>query len=892
MSEFRQMRKKFENQSSGKTHVVINVNNKDEESNILSQRRISIGTLEWLNGKVETLRRKFSAAAQTEAEHKNYREKVANRSETGRKLSTSDGDLIEICRKYQICSENKYTWISEPFESIVTEYGQLVRSEQIEIHRDSFEEPGMCARGVLLMPLSPSTGLALLDFSEMGGFSLGRGSRVAKKASRALSRNHCMIYLENNLVCLKDCDSKTGTFVNGRLLGSSVPTLLENFDIVQMGYGGNAEDFIQTMAVFLESWNPKEFAASSLSQQFNMQSSYSRTFSNSFATLKFDQSSEIGGKKMVSPLVSSPRLTQISGQVIAKPELSIETETDFEEEPRAILFEKPRPCEIEEINHYSNLRTVKSPVDSETTISNDLTGININSSGHSNSKNTYCANISNAHFNTSNTHRNNIANIVSPPPIPKQPSPQKQVKKEPRQMKELFSPLVTECVETVPINSLECTSHTQLSNQQQQQPTESNDQFKVNYHNCLEATSKVQTPKKSSRKIDSALPLSASPRPPVPKPRQMKKGLSKSAECLIEMDLQELALTENETEVEDKGKLLEPFNVSKSSHNQKTTGSVVTTRTVKMPLQSALAARSPPLSLQQQKVLNVAIPDFLKTENLKIPAISPAQDLLIHYESAHRYSKNVQRKFGLAVSRKRGGRIEKSRDELKFEMVVQGANTKRFEFAIDFGSTNGDISDGFALGYINGKESVRMTFNNFRINWAIESLNSSTKSKLILSHQDRNCHELFMEGCSGADSFKIGIVEADLKKSFAKITFKIDDIAFKGITGAEIDTAHSLPLKALDQLTYFYPHLELPFITFQGSPNSPHTPVLIFMGGTGNKKSVQIGKLVFEAQKISWQRRLLIFAVDLDTKEVEIHSILCDSIQMAALLYCLRCHID
>lgn len=350
MSDFQNLRQKYEN------HVVINMGvETDGPMRPRESRRISLTTLNWLTGKVELLRKKF-AAVNLEQTTTTGRETLKKR--TMRKIENkgyeSDGDLVEICRKYQICSDNRYTWIAEPFETIVMDYGELMQANSIEIHRGSFDGENEPPRGLLLLPLSASTGQALLDFTEMGGYSLGRGSRVAKTATRALSRTHCMIYLENNCVYIKDCDSKTGTFVNGKLLGSSSATALGNFDIIQMGYGHNFEDYIQSMVIFLDKWNPKEFA--SIIQQLNSPARHSRTFSNSVSDLQLAAIEAAEQQKKnsnfpsttTSPLVSSPKLTKITGhsstyskaQVKSKPIVEADSKTD---EGDAIVFERSQP---------------------------------------------------------------------------------------------------------------------------------------------------------------------------------------------------------------------------------------------------------------------------------------------------------------------------------------------------------------------------------------------------------------------------------------------------------------------------------------------------------------------------------------------------------------------
>lgn len=875
MSDFQQARQKFEPK-----HFVINVNNSDNIDNqqevhsSRGHRRISIGTLEWLNGKVESLRRKFSAAAHEQSDLD--RLKLSSRPQ--RKFSAGDGDLIEMCEKYQICGASRYTRVWESFESIVTEYGKLVSSGQVEIYRDPSmggDQQFSCPRGILLLPLSSSAGQALLDFSEMGGFSLGRGSRVAPNASRSLSRTHCMIYLENNQVYLKDCDSKTGTFVNGKLLGSSVPTLLENFDIIQMGYGGNDSNdsnYIQAMTIFLSAWNPKDLETVSISnRKLPLQSNYSRTFSNSVSTLMHDHADDdatIPEKKLMSPLVSSPRMNRIIGK---------------DDEKAPIVFEMPRPISDFEITKMPTVPEIPTISPRELEDKSPKSKFVENSSKD------------------------------VPPPLPKDPSPQRQA-----QIHSNVGVYHQQQAEEDQEHQEQYNYNYRRQEHYQPDPQEQ-EQYKVHYHrsqatsiahsptreraHVIERTEspktlhQVKTPLQQESQSSTAqsplkpqisattqsnqpATLTSSPRPPVPKPRQMKKGLSKSAEVLIEMDLQELSMDEPKEPKETTATRI----VEKSASE---TPGKKTTTVKKMPIETALAVRKSSLTPKSEQVLTVDIPEFLKSENLKIPSISPAQNLLKRANFINGSGKG--KKLSMAVDGRRADKLERIRAKMQFSTIVQGATMKRFEIVLDFGSATCDISDGLAVSQVNKKDSLQVAFNNFRINWSLEALNLSNGCRVFSNAVGgRNNYNLMLEG--EGNKFKFGSIETDLRKATTKMTFEIDDTTFKGVTGSEIDETQSLPLKALNQLTYFYPHLELPVIILQGIPDSPETKVSINL--VTSKKSVQIGKLIFETQKISWSKRKMAFAVDLDSAEVEIDSVLSDSIQVAALLHCLRYHID
>lgn len=297
------------------------------EDTVKESRRASIKTMEWLNGKVESLRKKFSISVtqeeNTNDNHQHQSSVTGNNTTIHRNKSVFevDGDLMKMCDKFTMSDGNRFTMISYTFDKIVTKFAGLIRNNQIEIHRRGDEAP----RAILLLPLSEATGQTLLDFSEMGGYSLGRGSRIVKKAAGSLSRSHCLIYFENNRVFVKDCDSKTGTFVCGKLLGSSIPVLLDNFDIVQLGYGQNCEDSIQFMAIFLSKWSTKEFP--SVNTQLNdLQSHmFSRTISvNNLDSIKppvperREEVRNVAIAATAASVVNSPKMNEITNKQVEK----------------------------------------------------------------------------------------------------------------------------------------------------------------------------------------------------------------------------------------------------------------------------------------------------------------------------------------------------------------------------------------------------------------------------------------------------------------------------------------------------------------------------------------------------------------------------------------------
>lgn len=1003
MSEFQQIRQQFEPAArkcfEKSDHVVINVEQNTNNESSRDQRRISLKTLEWLSGKVETLRRKFSA---TSIEYKaETRTPKSNKKET-RKGSESDGDLIEISRKYKMCGTSKYTWIAEEFETIVVEYGRLMQENQIKIHREGLDVDSEPPRGILLMPMSSATGKALLDFSEMGGYSLGRGSRVAKMATRALSRTHCMIYLEDNKVFIKDCDSKTGTFVNGKLLGSSVASALDNFDIIQMGYGTNHEDFIQSMVIFLDSWNSKEFA--SCIQMMDSLSFQSRTFSSDLMSMrepeeKLEKKKEIS---MVSPLVSSPKMTQIAGKTFksgAKEEVItferprlIEKHQEYDHNkyyennyvpsPKPLVERYERADErihnhepavqqhevynpkkaVEEVHHrkqavgkaYNHVPTLEkihfeSP---KTDIKYSRPGYNLSEAEpHHNFSlsevDSPKQRISLTKVETPQKHftlksappkqgpslfeaesskkRLTLSEVDSPKQritlsnnepqkqrmtlsdaepqkqrmahseveSPKQcmtisevDSPKKRMTlslkppagRSPRDEEYAEAPQIQPNIERIRVDHEIEHHYNQLRDSESEKDNNSPRQFT--------ATSKIE-----ADLIQPLDLLSPYPRPPVPKPRRTKKNLSKSAECLVENEVEEIigeverriASSIISSPTESYKVPMETGPISSSKGTEK--------RIEKMPIVTALSARR---TESKSQILNVEVPEFLKSENMKIPPFSKSQELLTSAETIKDCNKKVNRKLNLPVNKKRAERLEKLKEEAQFVTIVQGANTKRFENFVDFGTATSDISDGVFESTLSKKQAaMRAVFNNFRVTWILEALNTNSGTKLLIKAHSKNKYELIVEGKTEDSLLKIGTIEMNLKdKLMMKVSFKIDDLILKEFTGKDVESKESLPLKALDQLTYFYPHLEIPSIIVQGPVSGPTDKATISLSKDKSTSCQQVGKIVFEGQKISWSKRQMHFALDLDTSSVELDSLLCDTIQSVALLYCLRYHID
>jgi hypothetical protein len=757
MSDYQYIRKKFES-SANPEHSVITVDELNET--VRDSRRVSLKTLEWLSGKVEAMRRKFTAvSAGNHNEHSDHIKNKQNRQNP--KLSMIDGDLIDICQKYQVCGANKYTWIGEPFESLVSDFGRLIRTDQIEIHHSHEEAP----KGILLLPLSSNTSQSLLDFTEMGGFSLGRG--IAKRDSRALSRTHCMIYLEDNRVFIKDCDSKTGTFVCGRLLGSSIPTEVDNFDIIQLGYGADSQDFVQSMIIFLSKWNHKEFA-SSIQHISSPTSTFSRTFSQQLGC-----SLQSPKSPTVKELISSPKLTQINSNSKksspVKDSYAFDDDMNDDDDRETIIFERPRFS----VNQQENIKAIHSAPPRQ----------------------------QNQQIQQQNQQHQQSQSLIH------DPHPQQE-----ESMPSLLqSPLIKQSI-----------------------PLEEASDFVSEQYS----------------------------RPPVPKPRKTLKNLSKSAECLVEIEMSEFVDEKKSNEI--------------TSAASPSSGRVVKT----LPIQAALAARKTSIAPQ---IVNIEVPNFLKIENMKIPSISPAVQVL---KSSGIVKTETNSKFNLPFLRKRQERLEKYKRKAQFHTIVQGAQTRRFETFVDFGTGTSDISDGISCAK-SGADSIKSVFNNFKSTWISESINQSSGTRLFLRPMNTSSKNHYVILHGEAES-KFATLEMDLKTKFQlKAAFSIDDRIYKQLTGQELNPSDSLPLKALEQLSYFYPHLEIPSLLIQGAPDGDNS---ISLATSTNVQ--KIGKIVFESQSISWMRRLMNFAVDLDSSIVEVNSLLSDTIQSVALLYCLRYQID
>ena len=238
-----------------------------QEDQKVPQQERRRSSLQWITGKVEQLKKRFtpieaekpplsiksppvikpSPAKQTPTKnhHQHQQQQI---------LSPSDALFLKICKKYKKCAENKYCALDFAFDDLITQFSALF--ENIEMVESTDELP----RAALLFPLSDATGLSILDFEQVGGYSLGRGSKIVQRGQENISRSHCLLFLNRDGLAVKDCDSHTGTFVCGRLIGSGVAVPLENFDIIQMGYSQRGpQDNVQFLVVFLRNWNGRKF---------------------------------------------------------------------------------------------------------------------------------------------------------------------------------------------------------------------------------------------------------------------------------------------------------------------------------------------------------------------------------------------------------------------------------------------------------------------------------------------------------------------------------------------------------------------------------------------------------------------------------------------------------
>ncbi len=312
---------------------------------IPSQQGRRRSSLQWITGKVEQLRKKFSPT-EADRNEKPLSVKLSGSSKNNAgnadnsassPLSPSDTIFLKICKKYQKSAENKYCALDFAFDDLITQFSGLL--EDIEMIETGDELP----RGVLLFPLSEATGLSILDFEQVGGYSLGRGSKLVQRGQENISRSHCLIYLNRDGLAVKDCDSHTGTFVCGRLIGSGVVVPLESFDIVQLGYSQRGpQETVQFLVVPLRNWNGRKFGEQMQSVASPISFTQSPTLSNSAFALnkiEFEQGFE---QKQTKPK-----------QMVyeEKPKQMI-----YEEKPKQVVYEEREPQLIPAPQIQSNVR--------------------------------------------------------------------------------------------------------------------------------------------------------------------------------------------------------------------------------------------------------------------------------------------------------------------------------------------------------------------------------------------------------------------------------------------------------------------------------------------------------------------------------------------------------
>ena len=73
-----------------------------------------------------------------------------------------------------------------------------------------------------------------LELGRLGSFTIGRRSaNDLKIVEKAISRKHCRIDYDGEFYWLVDCESRNGTFVNGRKISKC---LLYDGDVITVGH--------------------------------------------------------------------------------------------------------------------------------------------------------------------------------------------------------------------------------------------------------------------------------------------------------------------------------------------------------------------------------------------------------------------------------------------------------------------------------------------------------------------------------------------------------------------------------------------------------------------------------------------------------------------------------
>jgi len=74
----------------------------------------------------------------------------------------------------------------------------------------------------------------MVEISRLGSYSIGRRSvNDLKIVDKGVSRQHCRVDYDGEFFWLVDCDSRNGTFVNGRKISR---TMLYDGDVIRIGH--------------------------------------------------------------------------------------------------------------------------------------------------------------------------------------------------------------------------------------------------------------------------------------------------------------------------------------------------------------------------------------------------------------------------------------------------------------------------------------------------------------------------------------------------------------------------------------------------------------------------------------------------------------------------------
>jgi hypothetical protein len=860
-------------------HTIVNVSDEpDGKGNPARPRRPS---LQWLTGKVEAIRRKFSAAAAAEAlqiqqkqshplcssngthsamqkerklpssrpaisleshsasssipstptvpAKKSRAEPIGNaaRSSPTSSFTTSllspaatnkaayDADLLKICTNYRRCSHNRFTSIKEPFDEIVNNFGDLIigpdrahDSHAIHIHRQTTSNP--LPNGVLLFPLNGATGECLIDFSEVTGFTIGRGCRLVKHPNPLLSRSHCMIFVEKEeAVFVKDCDSQSGTFLNGKLLASSTATSLNNFDIVQLGYpiaGDNGQTntaAIQFLVVFLAAWRGvsheklAEMAASAALSPASNSLKLCKTLSAS--TLHLDSPNTLAD----NPIHSDP-----------VPETAL-----------SLAPNSPNSPMLSEITANQPRQKTQSTLPS--------------------------ASVRTEHLRASLGAVQSLQSAVPLEPNAANPVPRSDPIQwnDPIQRVNLSqsSPLVQKddpvAVARIPMRPLSSPLAPSPRHASQTAPAlRTVHSIQPSSETAHEAVPVAELPTEETEDVSFTLSASKSDGIMLEKSRA-KKNLSRSIEELI---------------AEDQG-LTSPELVSEAFVN-KTRGVCVKVDEAAKRLEDE----------EKQRIIAMLPP------GIKIPKTSPlSRFLALPMESSSALANPLA--SVLSVDKERIQRIEKRL------LFVSPCTTSTILF--DFGSFISDISDGAAIAYTSRKlPSVQLAFNNYRNDWQIIGHIAGTELRIEPAIYS-NVYSLSIRNANSMEPIHLASIRFNRRKSAheygAQVDFDIADEDFRKFSGIE----PPIPLSLIHKLALFYPSLKTPRLRFIGMPiGANHVRIR-------NEKDDEIGTLLLAERKSDWSKHSAIMSLNLADDGLNEISLMRPVIEATALLYTLRYHL-